>query len=103
MILRRDSIQFEYRRRPMTKTQFTFLGILVLIGSMIGGAGVTYVMAAGHVHADGDGIQAGGYGKYAMTTTHLGYLYVLNTATGEITDSYLALRKQTLERFPTSD
>ena len=81
----------------MTKAQFLLMGILVMLGSIMGGAGVTYVLDAGDVQADGDGIQAGGYGKYAMTTTHLGYLYVLDTVTGEITDVYIATKKQTLK------
>ena len=82
----------------MTKTQFMFMGILVLFGSFAGGALVTYVFDAGEVQAVilDDDDAAVGRGTYSMTTSHLGYAYVLNTTTGEITNVYVGLNKHAL-------
>ena len=83
----------------MKKTQFIMLGILVLLGSFVGGALVTYVFDAGDVQAVilDDGAEAAGKGTYSITTSHLGYVYVLNTTTGEMKNVYVALNKHDLK------
>lgn len=53
------------------------LGVLVLIGSIVGGAFVSYVLDAGDVQA------ADGIGTYSLSSDGL-RAYVLNTTNGEI-------------------
>lgn len=56
----------------MTKTQFMLLGIVVLVGSLVGGALVTYMLPSAGTYT----IQASSNGANA---------WILNTATGEAT------------------
>ena len=62
----------------MTRSQFMLLGILVLVGALVGGALVTYMLPSA--------------GTYTLHVANARSAWVLNTATGEVTQHRLDTR-----------